>query len=80
MEGDEDRATAGRRRPPLSAAQRATRDVIVDLAVLGQRLRAQGRTLWLAGAQPHIRRLIETVGLHRMPAVRLAGPAPVYSG
>ena len=94
MEGDEDRATAGRRRPPLSAALRATRDVIVDLsdlrfadssvivdlAVLGQRLRAQGRTLWLAGAQPHIRRLIETLGLHRMPAVRLAGPAPVYSG
>jgi anti-anti-sigma regulatory factor len=53
--------------------------VIVDLACLAQRLRAQGRTLWLAGAQPHIRRLIESVGLHRLPAVRLAGPAPAYS-
>ena len=50
--------------------------MIVDLACLAQRLRAQGRTLWLAGAQPNIRRLIESVGLDRLPAVRLAGPAP----
>ena len=92
MTGDEDRATSGRRRPSISAALHATRDVvvdlsdlrfadssvIVDLACLAQRLRAHGRTLWLAGAQPHIRRLIETFGLHRMPAVRLDAPAPVY--
>ena len=91
--GDEDRATSGRRRRPISAALSATRDVIVDLselkfadssvivdlACLAQRLRARERTLWLAGAQPHIRRLIETVGLHRLPAVRLAGPAAVVS-
>jgi anti-anti-sigma factor len=91
MAGDEDQSTSGRRRRALSAALHATRDVIVDLsdlrfadssvivdlACLAQRLRAQERTLWLAGAQPHIRRLIETAGLHRMPAVRLAGPTPV---
>jgi anti-anti-sigma factor len=85
--GDEDRTTSGRRRRPLSAALSATRDVIVDLtdltfadpslmidlACLAQRLRAQGRTLWLSGAQPNIRTLIETVGLHRLPAVRVAG-------
>jgi len=53
--------------------------VIVDLACLAQRLRAQGRTLWLAGAQPHIRRLIESVGLDRLPAVRLAGPAVAHT-
>jgi len=53
--------------------------VIVDLACLAQRLRATGRTLWLAGAQPHIRRLIESVGLDRLPAVRLAGSAPAFS-
>ena len=53
--------------------------MIVDLACLAQRLRAQGRTLWLAGPQPHIRRLIESVGLDRLPAVRLAGPAPALS-
>ena len=87
--GDEDRATSGMRRRAISAALRATRDVIVDLselrfadsslivdlACLAQRLRAQDRTLWLAGAQPHIRQLIEIVGLHRQPAVRLDAPA-----
>jgi anti-anti-sigma factor len=88
--GDEDRTTSGSRRRPLSAAIKATRDVIVDLselrfadsslmidlAVLAQRLRAQGRTLWLSGAQPNIRTMIETMGLHRLPAVRVdARPA-----
>ena len=47
--------------------------LMIDLACLAQRLRAQGRTLWLSGAQPNVRQLIETMGLHRMPAVRLAG-------
>ena len=93
ISGDEDRTTSGRRRRPLSAALKATRDVIVDLselrftdpslmidlACLAQRLRAQGRTLWLKGAQPNVRRLIETVGLHRLPAVRLDGTQPAFS-
>ena len=52
--------------------------MIVDLAVLAQRLRAQGRTLWLAGAQPQIRRLIETIGLDRLPAVRVDRATPVF--
>ena len=83
--GDEDRATSGRRRRPLSVALRATRDVIVDLselnfadpslmidlACLAQRLRAQGRTLSLRYPQPPVRRLIEVVGLDRLPSVRL---------
>ena len=85
--GDEDRTTSGRRRRPLSVALKATRDVIVDLselrftdsslmidlACLAQRLRAQERVLWLSGAQPSVRRLIETVGLDRLAAVRLMG-------
>jgi len=85
VSGDEDQATAGRRRRALSCALRATRDVrvdlselhfadssfVVDLAVLAQRLRAEGRRLLVRGAQPHIRKLIELVGLHRMPAVRV---------
>jgi anti-anti-sigma factor len=93
ISGDEDRTTSGRRRRPLSAALKATRDVIVDLselrfadpslmidlACLAQRLRAQGRTLWLSGAQPNVRTLIQTVGLHRLPAVRLDGTQPAYS-
>jgi anti-anti-sigma regulatory factor len=91
--GDEDRTTSGRRRRPISAALKATRDVIVDLselrfadpslmidlACLAQRLRAQGRVLWLNGAQPNIRTLIETVGLHRLPAVQLDGPQPAIA-
>ena len=82
--------TSGRRRRPLSTALKATRDVIVDLsdlrfadsslmidlACLAQRLRAQERMLWLSGAQPHVHVLIETVGLHRLPAIRVMSPRP----
>ncbi len=93
IEGDEDRTTSGRRRRPFSAALTATRDVIVDLsgltvadpslmidlACLAQRLRARGVTLWLAHPQPNIRTLIETVGLHRLPAVRIDGVKPAFT-
>jgi len=91
--GDEDRTTSGRRRRAISGALKATRDVIVDLtglhfadaslmidlAVLAQRLRAHGRTLWLSGAQPQRRRLIEPMRLHRLPAARLDGVRPAVS-
>jgi anti-anti-sigma regulatory factor len=60
----------------LSELRVADASLMLDLAVLAQRLRAQGRTLWLSGAQPNIRTLIEAIGLHRLPAVRLdARPA-----
>ena len=88
MTGDEDRSTIGHRRRPISAALRATRDVIVDLselsfadpslmidlACLAQRLRAHGRTLSLRHPQPHVRQLIELVGLHRLPSVLVIVP------
>jgi anti-anti-sigma regulatory factor len=53
---------------------------MIDLACLAQRLRAQGRILMLRDPQPHVRRLIELVGLDRLPAVSLTeagsiGPA-----
>jgi anti-anti-sigma regulatory factor len=81
--GEEDRTTSARRRRALSAALNAPRDVLVDmtqlrfadpslmvdLAVLAQRLRAEGRAVRLRGAQPQIRTLIELVGLDRQPAV-----------
>jgi anti-anti-sigma factor len=81
--GDEDRTTSARRRRALSAALRAPREVcvdlsqlrfadpslMVDLAVLAQRLRAQGLAVRLRGAQPQVRTLIELVGLDRQPAV-----------
>ena len=63
----------------LSELTFADASLMIDLACLAQRLRAQGRTLWLSGAQPNIRTLIETVGLHRLPAVRLDGAQPAFS-
>jgi anti-anti-sigma regulatory factor len=63
----------------LSELTFADASLMIDLAVLAQRLRAQGRTLWLSGAQPDIRRLIETVGLHRLPAIRLDGAQRAFS-
>jgi anti-anti-sigma factor len=85
VSGEEDRVTSGRRRRAISSALRSTSDVIVDLrgltfadsslmldlAVLARRLRAQGRWLRLRGPQPHIQRLIELMGLDRLPAVAL---------
>ena len=52
---------------------------MIDLACLAQRLRAHERELWISGAQPNVRTLIETVGLHRLPGVRLAGVAPAVA-
>ena len=63
----------------LSELRFADLSLMVDLACLAQRLRAQGRTLWLSGAQPNVRTLIETVGLHHLPAVRVSGTAPALS-
>jgi len=48
---------------------------MLDLAMLARRLRAHGRAILLCGAQPQIQTLIEMVGLHRLPGVKLQGPA-----
>jgi anti-anti-sigma regulatory factor len=62
----------------LSDLRFADASVMIDLACLAQRLRAQGRTLALRSPQPQIRTLIEMMGLHRLPAVTLiAPPEPV---
>ena len=90
VSGDEDRMTSGRRRRPLSAALRATCDLtvdlsglryadaslMIDLACLAQRLRAHGRQVSLVDPPPVIRRLIELVGLHRLPSVLLVEREP----
>jgi anti-anti-sigma factor len=87
--GDEDRATQSLRRTALARAMKASADVIVDLsdlsfadsslmldlAMLARRMRKAGRRVRVTGAQPHIRRLIEIVGLHRLPGVVLDEPA-----
>jgi anti-anti-sigma factor len=83
VSGEEDRVTAGRRRHALSAALKASRDVVVDLselrfadsslmidlAMLARRLRLHGRNLSLRDAQPQVQTLIEFMGLHRLAVV-----------
>ena len=88
--GDEDRVTQGVRRPAFARAIRAQADLIVDLselvfadtslmldfAILARRLRRRGRRLVLYDAQPHIRALIERVGLHRLQGISIVqGPS-----
>nr|WP_154734855.1 STAS domain-containing protein [Paraconexibacter algicola] len=87
--GDEDRTTQSRRRRALSRALRARGELVVDLSELAwadaslmldlmmvaRRLRQVGHGMVLRGAQPQIARLIELVGLHRLPGVRVE-PAP----
>ncbi len=91
--GDEDRTTQGSRRQALVRAIGAKNDVIVDLselvfadtsmmldlAMVARRLRAGGSALRLRGAQPQILKLIELMGLHRLPGVRLEGPWPAIA-
>jgi anti-anti-sigma regulatory factor len=85
--------TQGRRRQALSRAIRAQADVIVDLtelvfadtslmldlAMIARRLRTHGRAILLRGAQPQIKMLIELVGLHRLPGVRVEGPSAAFA-
>jgi anti-anti-sigma regulatory factor len=91
--GDEDRSTQSLRRPAITRALRAETDVVVDLselayadssvmldlAMVARRLRAGGWIVRLRGAQPQILTLIKTVGLHRLPGVKLEGPAPALA-
>ena len=57
----------------------ADTSLMVDLAMLARRLRVRGLAILLRGAQPQIRRLIEMVGLHRLPGVRFEGPSPALA-
>ena len=84
--GDEDRATQSLRRQALSRALTTMRkdltvdlsdltfadsSFMLDLAMLGRRLRQAGREMIIHGAQPHVQRLIELMGLDRMDGVRI---------
>jgi anti-anti-sigma regulatory factor len=63
----------------LSELVFADASLMVDLAMLARRLRAGGRKILLRDAQPQIQRLIELVGLHRLPGVKLEGPSPALA-
>lgn len=87
--GDEDRTTQSLRRRAFSRALTTDEDLVVDLsdlrfadtslmldlAMVARRLRQAGRAMRVFGAQPQIRRLIEMVGLHRLPGV-IVVPSP----
>jgi anti-anti-sigma factor len=89
--GDEDIATRGCRRAALSRALAARTDVVVDLreltfadsslmldlAIVARRLRMTGRRLHLRNAQPQVWRVIQIVGVHRLPGVVADGPTAV---
>ena len=76
-------ATQGSRRSALSRALTVQRDLhvdlrdlhfadaslMVDLVMVAGRLRKSGHRMVLHGPQPQIWRLIELVGLHRLPGV-----------
>jgi len=47
----------------------ADASLMVDLAMVARRIRQAGGHMTLRGAQPHIRRLVELVGLDRLPGV-----------
>jgi anti-anti-sigma regulatory factor len=49
----------------------ADTSLMLDLAALARRQRARGRALRLRHPQPQIMTLIELVGLHRLPGVKL---------
>jgi anti-anti-sigma regulatory factor len=53
----------------LSGLVFADASLIVDLAMIARRLRSVGHRMRVQGAQPQIQRLIEMVGLHRLPGV-----------
>ena len=57
----------------------ADASLMVDFAIIARRLRARGRALLLRGAQPQIKTLIELVGLHRLPGVRIEGPGAAFA-
>ena len=63
----------------LSGLVFADPSLMLDLAALARRLRFRDRMVLLRGAQPQIVALIEEVGLHRLPGVRLDGPSPALT-
>ena len=59
----------------LSELVFADASLMLDLAMLAQRLRHRGSMILLRNAQPQIRTLIELVGIHKLPGVVLESPA-----
>jgi len=63
----------------MTALVFADSSVMLDLAALARRVRARGAALQLRDPQPQILRLIELVGLHRLPGVQLDDASPAVA-
>jgi anti-anti-sigma regulatory factor len=63
----------------LSELVFADTSLMLDLAMLARRLRVRGSAVLIRGARPHIRKLIEMMGMHKLPGVRLEGPSPALA-
>ena len=59
----------------LSELSFADPSLMLDLALVAQRLRKSGARMRLRGAQPQIQRLVGVVGLDRLPSVSAEWPA-----
>ena len=59
----------------LSGLAFADSSLMFDLAMLAQRLRQAGRKLVICDPQPNVQRLIEIIGLDRLPGVLVATPS-----
>lgn len=49
---------------------------MLDLVMLARRLRKRERIMRMRGAQPQIQRLIQLLGVHRLPGVAVEGLDP----
>ena len=52
---------------------------MLDVAIVARRLRRTGRLMLVRNPQPQVWRVIEIVGLHRLPGVIVEGPAPALA-
>jgi anti-anti-sigma regulatory factor len=57
----------------------ADSSLMLDFAMVARRLRKHGHRLVLVSAQPQIHRLIELVGIDRLPGVVLERPEPALA-
>jgi anti-anti-sigma factor len=63
----------------LSELSFADSSLMLDLGVLARRLRVHELTLHLMSPRPQVKRLIELVGLNRLPGVELEGASPALA-
>jgi hypothetical protein len=60
----------------LSELVFADTSLMLDLVMLARRLGKRERTMRMRGAQPQIQRLIELLGVHRLPGIAVDGLDP----